>query len=155
MSAPLERQRDLAGGALIAAIGLGFLVFGLDIPRGDAFRMGPGYFPTVLSGLLLLLGLVLMGRAWAAAPRAGTFSGVPWQSVLLVTGAIVVFGLCVRGLGLAPTAAATVLLAARASARGSWRSSLMLAVGVAAGATLLFVWGLGLPLRAFGPWLDF
>ena len=48
---------------------------------GTTMRMGPAYFPTVLGGLLALIGLALMvrallqpGRPWGAWPTASS----PW-----------------------------------------------------------------------------
>ena len=47
--------RDTVGGLFIAAIGVFFLVFALELPMGSAARMGAGYFPVCLSALLILL----------------------------------------------------------------------------------------------------
>ena len=35
------------------AIGAGFLLVGRELEFGTAFRMGPGYFPTILSLLMI------------------------------------------------------------------------------------------------------
>ena len=42
---------------ILAAIGAAAFVIGLDYDFGSATRMGPGYFPLVLSGLLTVLAL--------------------------------------------------------------------------------------------------
>ncbi len=60
---PTFNVKDLAAGAVFAAIGLAFMAGALTLDIGTAFKMGPGYFPLVLSGLLVLLGLIVMAKS--------------------------------------------------------------------------------------------
>ena len=151
----LERPRDVVGGLLVVAIGAGFLLFGRELELGTSFRMGPGYFPTILAGLMILLGAVMAGLAWRARPEAGgAFGQVLWLGVLLLIGAVVFFGLSLRGLGLAPALVVVVLATAWASRYARLKSSIPLALGLAIFCTALFIRGLGLPLPLVGPWLS-
>jgi hypothetical protein len=150
----LERPRDVVGGLLVAAIGAGFVLFGRELEMGSSFRMGPGYFPTILAGLMILLGVVMAGLAWRAPHEAGAFGHVPWLGVILVIGSVVFFGLTLRGLGLAPSVVVVVLACAWASHYARLRSSIPLALGLALFCTVLFIRGLGLPLPYWGPWLS-
>ncbi|SMH40387.1 hypothetical protein [Azospirillum agricola] len=69
---------------------------------GTAFRMGPGYFPVLLGGLLALLGAAISLRAlWI--DEGNRMGGLAWRPVLLVLG---------RGLVLRPAAAELALLLA-------------------------------------------
>jgi hypothetical protein len=154
MAAPLEKPRDLVGGVLVMAIGAGFLLFGRELEMGSSFRMGSGYFPTVLSLLMIALGAALTALAWRAQPEEGAFAHVPWRGLLLVLGATVFFGLTLRGLGLAPVLALVVLATAWASRYATWRSSVPLALGLAVFCTVLFIQLLGLPLPLLGPWTN-
>ena len=45
----MEKPRDIVGGLVVMTIGAGFLMFGRELEMGTSFRMGPGYFPTILS----------------------------------------------------------------------------------------------------------
>ena len=63
MAGQLEKPRDVVGGLLVMAIGAGFLLAGQELEFGTSFRMGPGYFPTLLSLLMIALGAVLTGLA--------------------------------------------------------------------------------------------
>jgi hypothetical protein len=66
-----SRLRDLLAGAVFVALGLAFLVGALGLERGTAFRMGPGYFPLVLAGLLVLIGVTM-------SAGSGSFQQSPW-----------------------------------------------------------------------------
>ena len=98
MATSFEKPRDLVGGLVIVAIGGVFLLFGRELPVGSSFRMGPGYFPTILSWLMMAMGAVMAGLAWRAPHQEGAFGEVPWRGLLLILGATVVFGLGLRGL---------------------------------------------------------
>ena len=52
MSAGFEKPRDVVGGLVVVGIGGLFLLFGRELPVGSSFRMGPGYFPAILSWLM-------------------------------------------------------------------------------------------------------
>ncbi len=152
MTAELEKPRDVAGGLLVMAIGAGFLLVGRELEFGTSFRMGPGYFPTILSYLMIALGAVLTGLAWRAQPEEGAFGHIPWRGLLLVIGATLFFGFTLRGLGLAPVLVLVVFATAWASRYAAWRSSVPLALGLAVFCSVLFIRLLGLPLPLLGPW---
>ena len=154
MATTMEKPRDVAGGLLVMAVGAGFLLFGRELEMGSSFRMGPGYFPTVLSLLMVALGAVTTAIAWRAPHQEGAFGHVPWRGVVLVVGAVLFFGLTLRGLGLAPVLVLVVLATAWASRYASLKSSIPLALGLTLFCTALFIRGLGLPLPLIGPWLS-
>jgi di/tricarboxylate transporter len=154
VTAELEKPRDVVGGLLTMAIGAGFLLVGQELEFGTSFRMGPGYFPTILSLLMIALGAVLTVLAWRAQTEEGAFGHVPWRGLLLVIGATLFFGFTLRGLGLAPVLVLIVLATAWASRYASWRTSVPLALGLAVFCTVLFIRLLGLPLLLLGPWAD-
>ena len=116
--------------------------------------MGPGYFPLVLGGILVLLGLLTVGKGLTAGAE-GRFGNVPWRALVLIVVAVLFFGLTVRGLGIVPATAVTALLTALAS----YRTGILAAVAIAAGLTvlcvLIFLLALQLRLPMFGPWLPF
>ena len=71
----------------------------------------------------------------------------------MVTGATVLFGVLLRGAGLAVAVPVLVLVTAAASVYFRWRTAFILAAGLAVFTALLFVKALGLPIPVFGPWL--
>ena len=139
--------------ALFGAFGIFFMVQSLGLEIGTALRMGPGYFPLVLSGILILLALVVL-------VQAVRFEGEPvgpiaWRGMVFILPAPVLFGLTVRGLGFVPALFVTALIAAFASHRMRPGLALLLAGGLTLFATIVFSYALGLPFRRFGPWLPF
>lgn len=146
-------KTDALAGALFIGFGLFFGVqaFGLEI--GTALRMGPGYFPLVLSGVLILLGAVI---AVSAINKTGDAIGAyAWRGMVFLLPAPVFFGLTVQGLGFVPSIFLTSIIAAMASFRMKLPAALLLAVALTIFSTLVFSYGLGLPFRRFGPWLPF
>jgi Tripartite tricarboxylate transporter TctB family len=147
---------DILAGLIFVAFGLAFAVTSLSYELGTPLRMGPGYFPLVLGGILVLLGLLIVGKGFISGSDAEERLGsVPWRALFLIVVAVLFFGLTVRGLGLVPATAVTALLTALAS----YRTGILAAVAIAAGLTVLcvlvFLVALQLRLPMFGPWLPF
>jgi hypothetical protein len=147
---------DILAGLIFVAFGLAFAITSLSYDLGTPLRMGPGYFPLLLGGLLVFLGLLITGKGFVSgASDEGRLGRVPWRALFLIVLAVLFFGLTVRGLGLVPATAVTALLTALAS----YRTGILAAVAIAAGLTLLcvliFVLALQLRLPLVGPWLPF
>jgi hypothetical protein len=147
--------KDLLAGLIFIGFGLafGYATLGYDI--GSALRMGPGYFPLVLSGIMVLLGVVITVQSFATGPDDTPIGRVPWLGLILITAALVFFGLTVRGLGLAPALFVTTFMSAFASERTGVVGALIMAAGLVAISMAIFIWALGIPLQVVGPWLNF
>lgn len=145
-------RADLAAGLVFVIIGAVFGLTSLGLDMGSTLRMGPGYFPMLLSVLLIALGGVICFNSFrqmhiAVEPYA-------WRGMVFILGAPVFFGLTVRGLGFVPSIFLTTLLAAFAGLKLRPLQAVLLAVAVTLFCTLVFSIALGLPFRRFGPWLS-
>jgi len=60
----ITNGKDFWAGVMFIAFGLGFMVVAQNYAMGNAVRMGPAYFPTVLGGMLAVLGAVVFLRAF-------------------------------------------------------------------------------------------
>jgi uncharacterized membrane protein len=140
-------------GGLFIAFGLIFAYESWMLDTGTALRMGPGYFPSLLSVALLLLGIVILVQATRA--NSEPVGHIAWRGMLLILPAPVFFGLTVRGLGFGPAIFFTALIASFASLRMKPLLALALSAAVTLFSYAVFTLGLGLPFRTFGPWLPF
>lgn len=151
-SLTFDRTNALCG-ALFVAAGLFFLLQSLGLELGTAFRMGPGYFPMLLAGVLILLGAIILVQATRV--EGEPMGPIAWRGVLLILPAPIIFGLTVRGLGFMPSIFVTAFVASFASSRMTVPMALVLSVVLAIFSVAVFSYGLGLPFQRFGPWLRF
>lgn len=146
-------KSDVGAGAIFIAIGLFFglmTLSGLEI--GTARRMGPGYFPIVLSGILIVLGIAVAAKGLNQddTPRGP----LPWRGLIVLLSVPVIFGFLIRPLGMAPVLLITTFVTSFASRRMSVRAALLLSAGLVVFCVAVFNFGLGLPLRLFGPLVE-
>jgi hypothetical protein len=147
----VRHSNDLWCGLIFIAVGLGAVLFMRGLSMGTAVRMGPAYYPTGLGVLLALIGAAIAARSLIRpGPAVGRLA---FGKLALVLGSTVLFGLLLRRAGFVVSLMLLVILSAWASRRFRWPVALALAVGLALGSTILFVWLLGLPIPILGPWL--
>lgn len=60
----ITNGKDFWAGVMFVAFGLAFMWKSQDYAMGTSVRMGPAYFPTMLGGLLAVLGAVVLFRAF-------------------------------------------------------------------------------------------
>jgi len=149
----MANRQDLIAGFFFLAIGLFFgLTAYLDLPIGSSLRMGPGYFPIMLSIAMVVLGGAIAAKSLGkATPSLGT---LPWRGAALILICPVIFGALVQGLGLVPALAIAISIASFASVRMTPLLAIALTIGLVIFCVLVFHYGLGSPIRLFGPWLS-
>ena len=147
----IRHPKDFWTGIIFLFFGLGAVFIGLDYEMGTAGRMGPAYFPTVLGTLLSIIGAIAVVRS--LMHDGEKVSKFYIKELVLILSAVLLFGFLMRGAGLVPAALVIVLLSAYASPKFHLGQALMLAVGLAIFAVVVFVKLLGLPMPIFGPWL--
>ena len=143
--------RDVIGGGLITLAGAGAMYHSLtEFSVGTAARMGPGYFPALVGGLLMLCGVMILVPALL---RAGPMPTFEFRPMFWVSLSVLAFALMVLPFGLVPAIIAQTILAGISDCKLSWRGSLILAGALSVGATLVFKVGLGVILPTFAwPW---
>ena len=144
-------NKDVVAGFLLIAVAGLFALKASELSMGTPLRLGPGYFPLILSGILAALGLAVLANGLRAG--GGLPSGAASRGLAVIIAAVIFFAAAVRPLGFVPTLAVTVMLATLASARFRLIPALLLTTGVVAFCWALFIWGIGLPLQSLGPWL--
>src|SRR3954471_19768652 len=91
MRLKVRNKEDFYAGLMFVGFGLLAFIMARDYPMGSAMRMGPGYFPTYLGGLLMLLGAVIGARAMRV--EGPDVKGWAWRPLVLLSGAFIAFGL--------------------------------------------------------------
>jgi Tripartite tricarboxylate transporter TctB family len=146
----MRNAKDFCTGGIYIAFGLSAVIIGLDYGMGRAVKMGPAYFPTVIGGLLILVGIMAVVRSFL---QPGTpIGGFTFEGLALVTISVMVFGLMVKGAGLAIALPVLVMISAFASKPFRWGPALSLAAGLTLFCVLVFIKGLGVPLPILGSW---
>lgn len=149
----IRNPKDFWSGIMFLLFGLAAVVIARDYAMGNAGRMGPAYFPTVLGWILAAIGAVALVRSFMTSGENVEKFAI--KELLLVLGAVLLFGILVRGAGLVAAVIALIMVSAYASIKFRWTSSIALAVGLAVFSVLLFVKALGLPMPILGPWFGY
>jgi uncharacterized membrane protein len=153
MALRIRSKKEFGSALLYGALGTAGFVIAGDYGFGTAGRMGPGYFPRIISGLLILVALVSLLRS---LQRDGDPIGqINWKALLLVTSSVCLFGLLLTGAGLPLALTVLLLVSAATSERfGLSVRSLAALVALVAVCSLVFVKGLGVPMPLTGSWLS-
>ena len=147
MHTPLHHNRDFLAGLLVLVIGgIGFYV-ALSYPFGSLQRMGPGYFPRILSGILIAFGIITLIRGLKSGVRVRGSWG--WLPLLMLTVALLAFGFLMEHVGMIPALVVMFFTAAFAGREFKFLEVLVLTAIMCLAATAIFIWGLKLPYRLF------
>lgn len=139
-------QRGFATGVLLILLGVAMLILVWSYPVGMATRMGAGYWPRVVAGLMIGVGaLNAIAAYFSKESHAVTLP--PFKQFVIVPVAILLFAFTVEWLGFIVAAALVVGVSALASSETRWRETAVLAAGLIVFCSILFVFLLGLSLR--------
>ena len=143
----IKNQRDVWSGLLFIVTGVAFAWGALAYSFGASARPGPGYFPFGLGVLLALLGAVVLLKALVVGPPDGRPVGAfAWRPLLIILGAVVLFGVLLRPAGLVVALPVLVILSSLASPEFRWKGTLLNAAVLTGLSYLVFVVGLKLTL---------
>ena len=143
--------KDILAGGTFIAIGVAFATGALAYDIGSPVRMGPGFVPLVLGVLLAGLGVLVVAKGFIAG-EGEPIGDIDWRAVVLITAALLFFGITVRGLGVVGALFGASLLAALARSQTSPREAVVIAVGLTALSVVIFIVALQLRLPLLGSW---
>lgn len=143
----VKSPTDFGAAIVFMLIGLAGIYFGKDLTFGSSARMGPGYFPTIISFLILALGVIVGLRAIVIA--GPSIEPVQLRPLMFILASILVFGALIDRFGLAISTVALTLIAAYARRDVNLKETLALGAGLAIFSIVVFVYGLGQPLPAW------
>jgi hypothetical protein len=142
----IKHAKDFWSGMMFAAFGLGFAVIAQNYDMGTAARMGPAYFPTVLGGLLTLLGVIIALRGLKTEEPDSQVDKFHFTPLMLILGAVVAFGLLLRPAGLLVALTVLVIVASFGSHEFKWREIIPLTVVLTLLVLGVFIYGLSMTI---------
>jgi hypothetical protein len=139
----LERK-DFWSGLMLIVLGGGAVFIARNYQFGSSLRMGPGYFPVILGGALVMFGVyfLIQGLRAGAEKLEGSWS---LRALIILPLSLVLFGLLIDRAGFIPALLALIIGSATASTQFRLVEVLVFAVFMTAMCVVVFVWALGLP----------
>jgi hypothetical protein len=143
----IANSKDVWAGLLLIAMGAAAILIARDYAFGTALRMGPGFFPIVLGGLLILSGLYTL----ASGLRSGEAIKRSWspRALIVLPLSLVLFGVLMEHGGFVPAMLVLIFASATASTEFKLVEVLLFSLGLTAVSVAVFVWALGLPYPLF------
>jgi hypothetical protein len=151
MKVKLYDNKDFLAGLLMVGVGAIAFYMALDYPFGSALRMGPGYFPRVLAGILMTFGVYVAIRGLRIQERVEGPWG--WKALVLIMAAFCAFGWLMDRIGMIPSLVVLFFVSAFAGHEFRWKEVIILTVVMTTFAWAVFIYGLGMPYRLF--WWDY
>jgi len=154
----LMGKRDFYAGGLMLLLGLGIALKGATYRPGTLMHMGPGFFPTALGVILVILGITIAATALSSPAETGEHgeSILPenpqwwgWFCILMSPVLFIFFG---RNFGMAPGTFACVCIAAMGDKQATLKSTIILATVVTVFGVGLFSYFLQVPMPIFSWW---
>lgn len=131
---------------MFACIGLGTLAIASAYPFGSALNMGPGYFPMIVGGLILLFGCLVSIQA-IRSEKSELVERLNLRALVLIVAAILSFALLIERAGLIVAVSALILLGWYANPHREIRTlPFLLGIGIAV-PVLIFRFGLNMPIK--------
>ena len=139
----ITSQEDFWSGIMFIGFGVVAIAISREYPMGSAMRMGPGYFPMIIGGALIVLGAAISATGFRLRGEGiGTF---PWRAIVLLSVAFGVFAWGLENLGFVPALAVLIVLSSLSSRNYKWLEIAIETVVLIAGCWAVFIYGLELP----------
>ncbi len=140
----IRNHRDFWSGVLFIATGLLFMVLSRQYNLGTAAKMGPGYFPTILGGLMAALGVLIMLPAFSSKGPEVRVDKIDFKSIVLILVAVAVYAATLPKLGFIVSLFLLIMISSWASHEFKLTTSLLSSVVLLVFSWLVFVKGLEL-----------
>ena len=140
----IRNQRDFWAGVLFIVTGLIFMVLSRQYNVGTSAKMGPGYFPMALGGLMALLGLMVLIPSLLSKAEELKITKIEPRMVLLVLVAVAVYAFALPKLGFIVALFALIVISSIASHEFNLKTTLISSVVLLVFSWLVFVKGLEL-----------
>ena len=154
----IKSQKDFWSGLMFIGVGAAFAIGAKNYTIGTGARMGPGYFPLMLGVLLAILGAIIVVKSLVVETPDGDKIGKwAWKPLIYIILANFLFGILLGGvpslgipsLGVIVGIIVITLVAAKAGPEFNLKEVIILAIILAAGSWVVFIWGLNLQMQVW------
>ena len=145
----IRNQKDFWSAIMFITFGVLFIVWSSEYQFGSTQRMGPGYFPTILGILLLVLGVLVALPSLKADAQETHVGKIGWRGLLVILGAVVLYALLLPRMGFLVALTVLVIMSAMGSKEFTWKAALSSVVVLGIFSYLVFVKGLSLQFPVF------
>ncbi len=144
----LTRKKDFYAGGLMVLLGLFIALKGTTYRLGSLMHMGPGFLPTALGVILVLLGIAIAAAALSQSDEDQSLlpENPQWMAWLCILGGPVLFIVLGAYFGMIPGTFACVFVSALGDRTATWKGTFILATVVTAFGVLLFSYFLQVPM---------
>jgi len=143
MKVECRNNKDFWAGLLFVGTGAVAMFIARGYPFGTTLRMGPGYFPSMLGGILILFGIYVMVRGLRRNEKIqGNLSA---RALIVLPLSMVLFGILMEKAGFLLALVALIFGSAAAGREFNFVEVLLLTVLLTVASVAVFIWGLGLP----------
>lgn len=143
MNLRIYKYKDFWAGVMLVGIGAGAMFISRGYRFGNALRMGSGFFPTILSGILIAFGICIIAVGLRSGEKIqGSLS---LRALVMLPLSLVLFGLLMEKAGFIPALAVLVFGSAASGREFRFVEVLLLTAFLTVASAALFIWGLGLP----------
>jgi putative tricarboxylic transport membrane protein len=143
MKRGLLSNRDFWAGLMLMGLGAGAMVVARGYRFGSALRMGPGFFPMILGGIIIAFGICVTAVGIRSQPKIE--GHVSSRAIVMLPLSLVLFGGLMQYTGFIPAVVALVFVSAASGREFKWLEVLVLTAVLTVASVGLFIWGLGLP----------
>ena len=139
----IKSPQDFWAGLMFIAFGIFFVVVARNYQMGTAVRMGPGYFPTMLGGLMVILGAIVLFTSLTV--KGASVPKMSFKPIFFISLALILFGYLLKPLGFILALVLMVFVSAFGGHEFKAKEVSILTVVLIIFSVLVFVKGLTLP----------
>jgi hypothetical protein len=139
----LRNNKDFWAGIMLIAVGAASIFIARGYPFGSTMRMGPGYFPSMLGGILALFGIYVLIIGLRSGEKITVHCSL--RALIILTLSLVAFGFLMTHAGFIPAMAVLIFGSSSAGRDFKFVEILLLTVILTGLSVAIFIWGLGLP----------
>jgi hypothetical protein len=147
----IKSPKNFCAGLIFVAFGFCFMFVARNYQMGNATQMGPAYLPSVIGGLLALIGGIVFFQSFVV--KGNKIPAMTFRPIFLISLSLLVFVYLLKQIGLVLALGFLVVVSAFAGHEFNLKEVLILYVALIIFSVLVFVKCFGLPFQLWPKFL--